>query len=336
MTIVAINTAIGQTYPDRLRPRVLALMAASWVGPSLLGPPLAGLVVSWTSWRVVFFGLAALTLPPAVAVVLLLRKTRHAPPPPSEGRRPGLLVAAAVSAGAAAGQYAVTGGDVAHLVFGAVAVVLVVAFVRRMLPPRTLTAARGLPATVLLNGLASGTFCTLEAFVPLLLDTAEDVPPALTGLVFTGAAVAWAGSSWAQSHFLVDVPRHRTVAMGATLVVAAAALAAAGPFFGLPAYFPAASLVLAAIGMGMVSPMLTVLSLAHAEPGRQGSASSAMMTSRNLGQLGVTAASSALFSLLAPATRLSFGAAFAILAVPSLLLALLASRTRDPVARSAS
>jgi MFS family permease len=54
MVAVSINTAIGQTYPDRLRPRVLALMSACWIVPSLVGPPVAGLVAGWGSWRAVF------------------------------------------------------------------------------------------------------------------------------------------------------------------------------------------------------------------------------------------------------------------------------------------
>jgi MFS family permease len=73
---VSINTAIGQAYPDRLRPRVLALMSACWIVPSLVGPPLAGLVAEWWSWRAVFFGLAALTMLPALVVVALLRGPR--------------------------------------------------------------------------------------------------------------------------------------------------------------------------------------------------------------------------------------------------------------------
>jgi len=46
MVAVSINTAIGQAYPERLRPRALALMSACWIVPSLAGPPLAGLCSS--------------------------------------------------------------------------------------------------------------------------------------------------------------------------------------------------------------------------------------------------------------------------------------------------
>ncbi|AEW98452.1 MFS transporter [Streptantibioticus cattleyicolor] len=335
MITVCINTAIGQTYPDRMRPRVLALMSASWIGPSLIGPPVAGLVADWWSWRGVFFGLAALTLPPAVAVVVLLRRlSRHAgtvAPEADDTARPGLVVAAAVSLGTALGQYAVTGGGAAHVVCGVVAVALLAGFIRRILPPGTWRAARGLPATVLGICLASGTFFTLEAFVPLLLDTDRRVSPAVTGLVFTGAAIAWAASSWVQSHLLADRPRHQLVAIGAALVAVAAMVAVAGTLPALPPYLSGAALLVAAVGMGMAAPTLTVLSLAHTPPGRQGYASSAMQTSRNLGQITIMAICSALFTAFHQSAHAvpGFTIAFATLAVPSTVLALLAVRTRE-------
>ncbi|MFC5799360.1 hypothetical protein [Streptomyces formicae] len=52
-------------------------------------------------------------------------------------------------------------------------------------------------------------FFTLEAFLPLLLDSVRHVPGVVTGLTFMGAAVAWAASSWGQGHLLEHWPRHR-------------------------------------------------------------------------------------------------------------------------------
>ncbi|MYV63981.1 MFS transporter, partial [Streptomyces sp. SID4931] len=72
MVAVSVTTAIGQSYPEYLRPRMLAMMSASWIIPSLVGPPIAGVVAEAWSWRVVFYGLAALTALPAVALVAVL------------------------------------------------------------------------------------------------------------------------------------------------------------------------------------------------------------------------------------------------------------------------
>jgi len=335
MVAVSINTAIGQAYPDRLRPRVLALMSACWIVPSLVGPPLAGLVVEWWSWRAVFFGLAALTALPALVVVVVLRGSSWAAAPARSGdgpSRPALMVATAVSLGAALGQYGVSGWDRRHLLFAAGGFALLVAFVSRLLPPRTWSAARGLPATVLLCGLGSGVFFTLKAYVPLLLITDRDAPPVVIGLAFTGAALAWAGSSWVQGRLLEHCPRHRLVVAGALVQAAAVALAVAGTLPATPAYTAASAMVVAAVGMGMYAPSLTVLSLTHSPPGRQGYASSAMQTSQNLGQVTVLGLSSALFNAClsaGPTDTVGYRAAFGLLLVPCTLGALLAARARS-------
>ncbi|MFI6948860.1 MFS transporter [Streptomyces sp. NPDC050422] len=361
MIAVAINTAIAHAYPDRLRARALALMSTCWIIPSLAGPPLAGLVAAWWSWRVVFFGLAALTVIPSLAVVVLLRsRSWQAPlekpepglpepdlpkpdpvePDPSEpdssaaGRasRPTLVVAAVVSVGAAMGQYAVSGWDVRHLLCGVAGLALLAVFVPRLLPPGTWRAARGLPAAVLLRGLTSGAYFTLEAFVPLLLTTARRVPPVQTGLAFTGAAIAWAGSSWLQGRLQGRVSRHRMVTAGALVMGAAVAIAAVGTLPGLPALTAAGAMVLAAVGMGMAAPSLTLLSLTHSPPDRQGYASSAMQTSQNLGQMAVMGVAAAVFNLFlgfGSADLPAYAAAFGLLLVPSVLAASLAVRARS-------
>jgi len=335
MVAVSVNTAIGQAYPDRLRPRVLALMSTCWIIPSLVGPPLAGLVAEWWSWRAVFFGLAALTVLPALVVVAVLRGPSWAAVPAPSGDeppRPALMVATAVSLGAALGQYGVSGWDVRHLLFAAGGFVLMVAFASRLLPPGTWRASRGLPATVLLRGLGSGVFFTLEAYVPLLLLTDRGAPPVVVGLAFTGAAVAWAGSSWVQGRLLEHWPRHRLVVAGARVQAAAVVLAVAGTLPATPAYTAASAMVLAAVGMGMYAPSLTVLSLTHSPPGRQGYASSAMQTTQNLGQITVLGASSALFNacLGADSTNaVGYGAAFGLLLAPCILATLLATRARS-------
>ncbi|WP_110945447.1 MFS transporter [Streptomyces avicenniae] len=334
MVAVAINTAIGQTYPERLRPRVLALMSACWIVPSLAGPPVAGLVSEWWSWRLVFFGLAALTLVPALVLVGVLRGDswhRRAEPPDGAASRPPLLLASLVSLGAALGQYGVSGWDARHLLFAAGGACLLVLFAPRLLPRGTWRAVRGLPATVLLHGLAAGTYFTIEAFVPLMLITERGVTGVGIGLAFTGAAVTWAAASWVQGRLLEDQPRHRLVAVGALVMVVAVALAVLGTFPAVPALTAASAMPVAAVGMGLLAPSLTVLSLAHSPLGRQGYASSAMQTNQNLGQVTVMALSSGVLTAglgIGVAELVGYRAAFGLLFVPTLLIVLLAGRAR--------
>ncbi|MFF0224274.1 MFS transporter [Streptomyces sp. NPDC004629] len=335
MVAVSVNTAIGEAYPSRLRPRALALMSASWIVPSLTGPPLAGLVTEWWSWRGVFYGLAALTLVPALALVAVLRRGRTwAVDEPSDepAPRPALLIAAAVSVGAALGQYGVSGWNVQHALFAAVGLVLLVALAPRLLPAGTWRARGGLPVTVLLRGLGSGVFFTLEAFVPLMLVAEREVSALIIGLVFTSASVVWAGASWVQGRVLEGWPRHRLVRLGAVVQTVAVAVAVVGTLPGVPSLTAAAAMPLAAIGMGMLEPSLIVLSLAHSRPGRRGHAGAAMQTNQNLGQIGVLGLSTLVLNLCWAAGSTGpagYGAAFAVLLLPSALIVLFAGRTRN-------
>ncbi|MFI6285650.1 MFS transporter [Streptomyces sp. NPDC051018] len=336
MVAVAINTAIGQTYPGHVRPRALALMSTCWIIPSLVGPPLAGLVAEWWTWRAVFYGLAALTLVPALVVVALLRSSSWSATPTPSGEtasRPALLVATAVSLGAALGQYGVSGWDPRHLLFTVGGLALLVVFAPRLLPPGTWRAVRGLPATVLLCGLGSGVFFTLEAFVPLLLVTERGVPPVGIGLAFTGAALAWAASSWVQGHLLNHWPRHRLVVTGALVLAGAVAVAIVGTVPAMSAFVAASAMVVAAVGMGLFAPSLTVLSLSHSPAGRQGYASSAMQTNQNLGQISVLGAASGVFNAFLSigwGEPAGYGAAFGLLLVPCAVAVLYAVRVRAP------
>jgi MFS family permease len=345
MVAVAVNSAIGQSYPERLRPRVLALMSGAWVVPSLVGPPVAGLVADRWGWRAVFFGLAALTLIPALVVTAVLREPPRASPPPptptdpvasaaSAERGPSLPAAAAVSFGAALAQYGVSaGGGTAHLLCAVAGAALLAFFVSRLVPAGVWRAARGLPAAVLLRGLSSGAYFTLEAFVPLLLATERRVPSAITGLGFTGAALAWAAASWAQGRLLRDVARHRLVRAGAAVLVAAILLAIAGSYPDTPAFTAAAALILAGFGMGMLVPCLTVLPLSHSPAHRQGYASAAMQTMQNPGQVTVMGLAAAVFAAASRSGSDSgsgsgYAAVFGLLLLPSLLAVLLAARAQ--------
>jgi hypothetical protein len=131
---------------------------------------------------------------------------------------------------------------------------------------------------------------------------------------------------------LEHCPRHRLVVAGALVQAAAVALAVAGTLPATPAYTAAAAMLVAAAGMGMYAPSLTVLSLTHSPPGRQGYASSAMQTTQNLGQTIVLGVCSAVFNACLGAgssDAVGYGAAFALLLAPCTLAALLAARARS-------
>ncbi|WP_426497345.1 MFS transporter [Streptomyces sp. D54] len=336
MVAVSVTTAIGQSYPEYLRPRMLAMMSASWIIPSLVGPPVAGVVAEVWSWRTVFYGLAVLTALPALALVAVLRMApegdgSQALPAEERASRPPLVVAGMLSLGAALGQYGVSGWDARHLLFVVAGVVLLVVFAPRLLPKGTWRSARGLPTAVLLRGLTSGTYFTVEALVPLMLITERRVAAVTVGVAFTASAVLWAVASWAQGKLLQDVARHRLVTVGALIMAASVVFAVVGSFSGVSPLLAMAAMPLAAIGMGMLDPCVTVLSLSHSAPDRLGHTTSAMQTNMNLGQVVVLAFATAVLNagLAAGTSRLGgYAITFSLLLVPTLLVAVLAVRAR--------
>ena len=73
LLIVALYVVVGRCVPPDRRPRIFAAFAAAWVLPSVVGPPLAGLIVEHLDWRWVFLLAAALAVPAALLVEPALR-----------------------------------------------------------------------------------------------------------------------------------------------------------------------------------------------------------------------------------------------------------------------
>jgi MFS family permease len=51
--VVSLAT-VAKTYPERIRPRVMALLASMWILPGLLGPPVGAVLAETVGWRYAF------------------------------------------------------------------------------------------------------------------------------------------------------------------------------------------------------------------------------------------------------------------------------------------
>ncbi|MGH3836122.1 MAG: MFS transporter, partial [Pseudonocardiaceae bacterium] len=71
---VAVYVLISMVYPERARPAVFGLMSSAWVLPSLIGPPVAGVVTERLSWHWVFLGLVPVVV---LAVGLVVPSVRR-------------------------------------------------------------------------------------------------------------------------------------------------------------------------------------------------------------------------------------------------------------------
>jgi MFS family permease len=272
--------ALGRGYPEHLRPRMLAMFASAWVVPGLVGPAIGGAIAEFVSWRGAF--LLFLPLIPVMAVLTL-------PPlfclgPPGGELAPSRVptsIRLALAAGLALGGVA-TGS----LLWGAPLVVAGLVFavpaLRRLLPPGTFRAARGLPAAVAGNGFLNMCFFGAEAFIPYLLTTHRGYSAFVAGLALTSATLSWTAGSWIQERAVQRISRPRLAAIGVTFVTLGIALVPLALFEQVPGGWVAVAWAVGGLGMGIAYPMFSLELLASSPPGREGEASASMKLNETL------------------------------------------------------
>jgi MFS family permease len=272
---------IGRGYRPESRARMFALMSTAWVVPSIVGPALAGVIGASVGWRWVFLGL--LPLCGVIGLIALLGvRTIGAPAEPAGETN--VLRAVQVALGAGLLLAGLGARDV--LVAGPVAlfgvVILVPAFLR-LTPAGTLTARRGLPATVLVRGLLGFGFFAADAYVPFAITTVRGLSATLGGLALTAATFAWTIASWLQARW-VDRTGPRRLVVAGLLFVAGGSLSLLVVLVpAIPAWIGLVSWAIGGFGIGLAYAPLSLVTLAVAPPGEEGRASSGLQLSDMLG-----------------------------------------------------
>jgi MFS family permease len=324
---VALYVIVGQAYPEELRRRVFAAFAAAWVVPSLVGPALAGLIVEHLGWRWVFLAVPAVAVPAVLLVQPGLRALGAAVParPPAGAlARIGWACGAGVSAALLhyGGQQR---GALAAGLIGAALVGLLVC-VPRLLPAGFLRAARGLPTVIGLRGLASAAFAGAEVVIPLMLSRERGFSPTAAGLVLTVGALSWSVGSWIQGRIAAP----RSAATLPRIGLACIAAGTAGVTLALLPAVPVAPAVLAwavaGLGMGLLYPSLSVLTLDLSGPAEQGRNSSALQLGDSLSAAIVLALTGAVLAAGSAPGPASYATTLAVASGCGLLGMLLAGR----------
>lgn len=301
LVIVALYVVVSRAYPERLRPAIMAAFAASWVVPSVVGPLASGAVTEHLGWRWVFIGIPVLVVFP---LALALPQIRRRASGPAEGAVPGAVdrrrvrLALGISFGAGFLQYAAQDLAWVSLLPGAVGVALLVPAVLGLLPRGTYRAARGLPAVVLLRGVAAGSFIAAESFVPLMLVTQRGLSPMAAGLSLAVGGATWALGSYVQSRPGLEPYRERMMAGGMVLVAAAIVTAPSVLIQAVPVWIVAVAWGFGCLGMGLVISSTSVLLLQLSAPEEAGANSAALQISDGLSNVVLLAVGGAAFAAL--------------------------------------
>lgn len=336
---VAVYVLIAAVYSAAARPAVFGLISSAWVLPSLVGPPVAGLVTDTVSWHWVFLGLVPLVVL-AMALVAPAVRTLERLADGDVGdvgaRRPQVLLPAtaaalAVAALSWAGQEA-DGGGAALWAVGVVAAVslgVLVPALRRLLPPGTLGARRGVAAVVLCRALIAGAFFATTAYLPLLLTDVHGWSLTVAGTPLVAGSLGWSASSaWQGRH--PDLPRPVLLRVGFAGVAAGAALLLlVTPTWGA-AWVAVPAWTVAGLGMGLGFSAISQLLLEASPAGLVGANSAAAQLGDGLAQAVFVGVGGA---LVATAATVALGLSGLVVVVVALaaLGAWVAPRTAAPV-----
>jgi MFS family permease len=278
--------AIGRSLPERLRPQMFATLSTAWVLPGVLGPAVAGAIGETIGWRFVFLGLLPLI---AISAGIAYPQVRRVGPDPAalvtastlRARLPLALVVALGTGLLLAGL--TSGQPLLLVVLGAIGTALAVWSLRRLTPPGTLRARRGLPAAVLVRGIITFAFFAVDAYIALALVQWRGLSATEAGIALTAATLTWTSGSWIQARLSSRFPPERFVQAGiAVLIVGLATfllvlLPEVSPWLAVP------TVGLAGLGMGLAYSPLALIVLREAAGAEQGRASSALSLTDSLG-----------------------------------------------------
>jgi MFS family permease len=332
--------AIGRSLPERLRPQMFALLSTAWILPGVLGPAIAGSIAEIFNWRWIFLGLLPLIVFSGAIALRGLRplpRTSSSPDPSAVERPASRRVLDAVLL--ALGVVLVTGGlegDTPARIIGLSAVgLLLIGFAyRRLTPAGTLRARRGYPAAILLRGILTFAFFSVDAYVALLLVDVRGWSAIGAGIALTAATLSWTAGSWTQARLSTRIPPEQFVLVGFPVVAIGVAALGAILIPGVPALLAVPIFAFAGFGMGLTYAQFALIVLRDVPIAVQGTGTAGLMLSDVIGTAlgtGVAAAavSTAVRSGLGPGPGI--GVAIGVGTVVALLGFLLAPRLRTTV-----
>lgn len=269
---------VAKNYPGDQRPRVLALLAAAWVLPGLVGPSYGALLASTIGWRWAFLTL----LPLLVGASWLVFPGLAALDTGTPGGRLDVVRPILLSLGAAAVFVGLTDLSIWSAPLVVLGVALAGPALRGLVAEGSERARPGLSAALFAGFLLSVAFFAVDGFVPLMLTRVRGRTVAVASIVVTLATVSWSfGTLW-QSRVASRMRHSALVGTGAVAITVGAAGVAAG-LLRLPLAIPYVSWTVAGVGMGVAYPTVYLITMERAGPGAEGRAVALMLLIDSLG-----------------------------------------------------
>jgi MFS family permease len=319
---------VAKTYPDRIRPRVMALLASMWILPGLVGPPLGSLIATTIGWRWAFIApIPAIVL----GVALIIPALRAVGASPNEDELP-ITPSLVLMLGAGLFLAGLTELTWLTVVLVPVGLALALPALLRVTPAGTLLARRGIPAAAAAAFLTSFAFIAVDGFLTLMLHRVRGLSLGVAGLVISGASVSWALGSWWESRVVSNRGARWVTRVGASILAFGTIGVASGLVASIPVWPAYVGWAIGGLGMGITFPTIPLSVMGETTAGREAGELSSMILMDFLG-IGVGAGLGGVSVALADAGHLSLRAgvagAFAMGLVAAVALVLLAGRIPD-------
>ncbi|HEY3902303.1 MAG TPA: MFS transporter [Streptosporangiaceae bacterium] len=244
------------------------------------------------------------------------------------GSHPVAVVARATGGGFSGRDLAIVVGGVLILAGLALGVPLL----RRLMPPGTLRARYGLPATIASRSLLTFAFFGADAFVTLTITILRHYTPVVAGIAVTGSTLAWTTGAWFQAKMNGKWPSRRLVRLGLSIIL----VGIAGLTLLLSSHVSVAEGIaawtVAGLGMGMTYSPITLLMMQAAPAGGEGWASASLNLADVLGSamgIGIGGALISAAVTLGWSLAVGLAAAFALTAAAAVIGLLISRQLPD-------
>ena len=317
---------VAKTYPDHLRPRVLALLATMWILPGLIGPPVGAAIASTVGWRWSFVA----PIPVLLATWALITPVLDLVPR-SETTGPGVSLRWPLQLMVGAGFVFVALTAFAWWVPVAVAAGLAIGIpaLRRIAPPGTFRATPGHGAIGASAFLLSVSFLAMDAFLTLMLTRERGLSLAAAGIAITVATVTWAlGALW-QSNRAGERRLSWLVGVGALLLLVGQVAVTSTLWEQVPLMFAYIGWGVVGAGMGIAFATIPLAAMRLSGSGEEGEELSSVLLMDMLGVAtgaGLGGAAIALSDALGAPLRTGLAGAFGLALVAAVMLLVITPR----------
>lgn len=263
LLLTALYVIIGERYHADLRPKIFAAISSAWVLPSLIGPPVAGVLTQTAGWRWVFLGLAPLVAIGGLMLVPVLRSmpahVRNVTTSATDPKR--LLAVLAVAVGLGALEQAAQRLSWPWVAPAVVGLISVGWGVRLLVPPGTFTVRPGVGTAVALRALLAGALFGVDSLIPLCLTVQHGFNPTAAALPLLLSALAWATGSWWQGRDALSTSRAGLIRAAFVLIGTGCVLASIASVPSGPALLMYPAWLIAGLGAGLGMSSIGVLLL---------------------------------------------------------------------------